>query len=302
MAKKTKRTNKKKYQRKTRKIVGGLPDDLPPGTYTETTTLFTDKNTGNFKNIIKHDIKSTESIDGFYEKYQILPLTISQDDGFFNYDFGKISKNAYDNTQSFFNNESKDESKDDYETYDLAINTNNDVSNFIKVIQKFRTCLTDNSGGFFEILKLNQPTENHVYAIDAETPLSEIKKEDIDSLKTHFETIIGKIQDKLIDKKIEKITYDKGSMKINTDSPNEWSSREIGILEKPEYLENACYVVGQVFGIVSPDRKTHIFEATEKTEEEVKAKKEAEVEKEKKVLVILTNKDTYKSLLALFTL
>lgn len=290
MAKKTKRTNKKKYQRKTRKIVGGLPDDLPPGTQINTTTLFTDKNTGNLTNIIKHDIKSKESIDGFYEKYQILPLTILQDDGFFNYDFEKISKNAYDNTHLFFENGSEDESNNETKSYDLAINTNDDVSDFIKVIQKFRTCLTDNSGGFLAILGLNQPTENHVYAIDAETPLSEIKKEDIDSLKTHFETIIGTIQDQSID-----MTYDQTSNNINVENTNEWSSREIGILEKPEYLENACYVVGQVFGIVSPDRKTHIFEATEKTEEEeVKAKKEADV------LVILTKPATYNKILDLF--
>lgn len=286
MVKNTKRTNKKKYHRKTRKIVGGLPDDLPPGTYTETTTLFTDKDTGNLTNILKHDIKSKESIDGFYEKYQILPLTILPDDGFFNYDFEKISKNAYDNTQSFFNYES-DESKDNSETYDLAINTNDDVSDFIKVIQKFRTCLTDNSGGFLAILESIQPIQKD--AIDDVKPASEIKVQ-VELLKTYFETIISTIQKQQIDMK-----YDENSMKINTDSPNEWSSREIRILKKPEYLENSCYVVGQVFGIISPDRKTHIFEATEKSEEEVKAKKEAEV------LVILKNSATYANIITLFT-
>ena len=296
MAKKTKRTNKKKYQRKTRKIVGGLPDDLPPGTYTETTTLFTDKNTGNFKNIIKHDIKSTESIDGFYEKYQILPLTISQDDGFFNYDFGKISKNAYDNTQSFFNYESKDESKDDYETYDLAINTNNDVSNFIKVIQKFRTCLTDNSGGFLAILlsKSLEPKDakDAKDAIDDVKPASEIKVQ-VELLKTYFETIIDAIKTTKATKP-DDIKYDETSNNINVENTNEWSSREIGILKKPEYLENACYVVGQAFGIISPDRKTHIFETIEKSQEELKAKKEAAV------LVILKKPTTYNKILDLF--
>ena len=298
MVKNTKRTNKKKYQRKTRKIVGGLPDDLPPGTQINTTTLFTDKDTGNLTNILKHDIKSKESIDGFYNQYGILPLTILQDDSFFNYDFEKISKNAYDNTQSFFEYGSDDKSNNETKSYDLAINTNNDVSDFITVIQKFRTCLTDYKDAFFAILDSKEPIQKD--AIDDVKPASEIK-EQVESLKTYFETIISTIQDESID-----MTYDEDSMKINTDSPNAWSQKEISILKKPEYLENACYVVGQVFGIVSPDRKIHIFEKTEeqKIEEEEedveKEKIEEDVEKEKKVLDILKKNDTYKSLLALF--
>ena len=283
MAKNTKRTNKKKYQRKTRKIVGGLPDDLPPGTHNETTTLFTDKDTGNLTNILKHDIKSTESIDGFYEKYQILPFTILPDDGFFNYDFEKISKNAYDNTQLFFNYES-DESNNETKSYNMAINTNDDVSDFIKVIQKFRTCLTDaeNKVRFLSILGISNPK-----------PIDDAKfasNEEVELLKTYFETIIFEIQ---TPQTTTKITYDKESMQIDANLPNDWSKKEIDILQKSEYLENSYYVVGQVFGIISKERKTHIIENVDFEET-----KEA-VEKEKKVLEILLSDKTYESIIKL---
>lgn len=254
------RTRKDKItpsNKKTRKMVGGA--------ISKTLNVIVDKDTKDVVKTIEHNVETDSSKKNYYNSRGMLPK--DKDD----FTLDKLKEaigEAIDEVNYEYN--PPDQTKMEIKTYYTNVDTNADIINENIVFAKFRSCLTENRVAFADILVATPVTPvtpvtmtaaelkadpddltfvTPTYKIPG-TPPKTNYDDVVDLLQKYYDTII-EILKETTNNQIKAISY-LASQTIDETQVNAWSAKELSILEDPTNLENALYVIGQVFNIIDP--------------------------------------------------
>lgn len=250
------RTRKDKItpsNKKTRKMVGGA--------ISKTLNVIVDKDTKDVVKTIEHNVETDSSKKNYYNSRGMLPK--DKDDSTLDKLKEAIGE-AIDEVNYEYN--PPDQTKMEIKTYYTNVDTNADIINENIVFAKFRSCLTENRAAFADILVTpvtttttaikdlkadpDDPTFSApTYKIPGTPPKTNYDVV-VDLLQKYYDTIIVILKE-TPNTKIAAISYSTIQTIDETDV-NKWSAKELSILEDPTNLENALYVIGQVFNIIDP--------------------------------------------------
>lgn len=251
------RTRKDKItpsNKKTRKMVGGA--------ISKTLNVIVDKDTKDVIGTIEHDVKTDNSKQNYYNSRGMLPK--DKDD----FTLDKLKEaigEAIDEVNYEYN--PPDQTKMEIKTYYTNVDTNADIINENIVFAKFRSCLTENRAAFADILEPSaataitmtvaelkaDPNDPNFSAPSYKIPETPQQNYDdvVDLLQKYYDATIVILKE-TTNKQITTISYDSTIQTIDETQVNTWSAKELSILEDPTNLENALYVIGQVFNIIDP--------------------------------------------------